>query len=160
MRVSCWSEGTTQRANERTVWHRLYERRLRERKWPTLNVGDRVGLNQKHRPFQKGYLSGWTEEVFSSDTYDVGRWLPTRFKSWTGPRGRNILSRGFAKSPRAGRCEFGVEKSAAQTRTERVGALEGLAPKIRQLDSQDQKRDQSPRRSPPPSSANGGGMDA
>ena len=30
----------------------------------TLKVGDRVRLNKKHRPFQKGYLPGWTEEVF------------------------------------------------------------------------------------------------
>ena len=27
-------------------------------------VGDRVRLNKKHRPFKKGYLPGWTEEVF------------------------------------------------------------------------------------------------
>ena len=29
-----------------------------------LSKGDKVRLNKKHRPFKKGYLPGWTEEVF------------------------------------------------------------------------------------------------
>ena len=51
-------------------------------------------------------------------------------------RGRDLLPRGFAKRPRAGRCALSGGKSVAQTRPERVGALERLAPQIRQLDSQ------------------------
>ena len=51
-------------------------------------------------------------------------------------RGRDLLPRRFAKSPRAGRCALSGGKSVAQTRPERVGALERLAPQIRQLDSQ------------------------
>ena len=31
---------------------------------PTLKVGDHVHLNKKFRLFKKGYLPGWTEEVF------------------------------------------------------------------------------------------------
>lgn len=29
-----------------------------------LKVGDRVRLNKRFRSFKKGYLPGWTEEVF------------------------------------------------------------------------------------------------
>ena len=42
------------RANEWTVWDRLYDQQLRRpRKRPTLKVGNRVRLNKKHHPFQK-----------------------------------------------------------------------------------------------------------
>ena len=37
--------------------------RLRKKK-PAFKVGDKVRLNTKFRPFKKGYLPGWTEEVF------------------------------------------------------------------------------------------------
>ncbi|KAL9987907.1 hypothetical protein ACROYT_G002288 [Oculina patagonica] len=54
-------------SNERKVWERLYAKRLssgkRERK-TALKVGERVRLNKKFRTFEKGYLPGWTEEVF------------------------------------------------------------------------------------------------
>lgn len=52
--------------NEDQVWHTLYDTRLNPKKWkrPTMKQGDRVRLNEKHRPFKKGYLPGWTEEVF------------------------------------------------------------------------------------------------
>ena len=54
--------------NERRVWQRLYRRRLKPiRKKPRFRVGDRVRLNKKHRTFKKGYLPGWTEEVFTVD---------------------------------------------------------------------------------------------
>ena len=54
--------------NERRVWQRLYHRRLKPiRKKPRFRVGDRVRLNKKHRTFKKGYLPGWTEEVFTVD---------------------------------------------------------------------------------------------
>lgn len=32
-------------------------------KKPQCKVGDKVRLNKKFRPFKKGYLPGWTEEV-------------------------------------------------------------------------------------------------
>ena len=51
--------------NEEAVWKRLYEKRLKaKRPQPKLKVGDRVRLNKIHRTFEKGYLPGWTEEVF------------------------------------------------------------------------------------------------
>ena len=51
--------------NEEQVWKNLYAKRLEgKRTLPKLKVGDRVRLNKKFRQFKKGYLPGWTEEVF------------------------------------------------------------------------------------------------
>ena len=51
--------------NEEAVWKRLYEKRLKQKHpQPKFKVGDRVHLNKIHRTFEKGYLPGWTEEVF------------------------------------------------------------------------------------------------
>ena len=50
--------------NEYLIWNRLYRKRLRKRARPKLRVGDKVQLNEKQRVFDKGYLPGWTEEVF------------------------------------------------------------------------------------------------
>ena len=47
------------------VWDRLFGQRLDPKTPPPkCQVGDRVRLNKKHRPFKKGYLPGWTEEVW------------------------------------------------------------------------------------------------
>ena len=52
--------------NERMVWKRLYGQRMKPtKKKPKFRVGDRVRLNKKHHMFKKGYLPGWTEEVFT-----------------------------------------------------------------------------------------------
>ena len=50
--------------NAREVWERLYRKKKTKRGRDALKEGDRVRLNEKHRPFKKGYLPGWTEEVF------------------------------------------------------------------------------------------------
>ena len=51
--------------NEEQIWKNLYAKRLgSKRPKPKLKVGDRVRLNKKYRVFNKGYLPGWTEEVF------------------------------------------------------------------------------------------------
>lgn len=51
--------------NERDVWDRMYAKHLLGKKVkPVLKPGDRVRLNKKFRLFEKGYLPGWTEEVF------------------------------------------------------------------------------------------------
>lgn len=70
-------------ANEKTVWKRLYGK-------PTKSIrarfqrGDRVRLNEKHRVFKKGYLPGWTEEVFLVD-HVRNTSVPTyRIKEWDG----------------------------------------------------------------------------
>jgi len=49
--------------NEEAVWKRLYDKRLKKEK-PKFKVGDQVRLNKIYRTFAKGYLPGWTEEVF------------------------------------------------------------------------------------------------
>ena len=50
--------------NELQVWHRLYPKPSPSPPSSKLKAGDRVRLNQQARPFCKGYLPGWTEEVF------------------------------------------------------------------------------------------------
>ena len=50
--------------NELEVWHRLYPPPSAPRPSPKLKAGDRVRLSKEVRPFRKGYLPGWTKEVF------------------------------------------------------------------------------------------------
>ena len=61
------------RAEERQVWQRLYGKRLAHRVRPQWKPGDRVRLQKQHCPFEKGYLPGWTEEVFIIDRAVPGR---------------------------------------------------------------------------------------
>ena len=71
--------------NEEAVWKRLYGQRLKSQKKPQFKVGDRVRLNKIHRTFEKGYLPGWTEEVFvvhrvipgPVPTYEIHEWDDT-----------------------------------------------------------------------------------
>ena len=71
--------------NEEAVWKRLYGQRLKRQKKPQFKVGDRVRLNKIHRTFEKGYLPGWTEEVFvvhrvipgPVPTYKIHEWDDT-----------------------------------------------------------------------------------
>ena len=71
--------------NEEAVWKRLYAKRLKDQKKPKFKVGDRVRLNKIHRTFEKGYLPGWTEEVFvvhrvipgPVPTYKIHEWDDT-----------------------------------------------------------------------------------
>ena len=72
--------------NEEAVWKRLYSKRLKsQKKNPQLKVGDHVRLNTIHRTFGKGYLPGWTEEVFvvhrvipgPVPTYKIHEWDDT-----------------------------------------------------------------------------------
>ena len=72
--------------NQKKVWHRLYGKRLSppSKRVTRLKVGDRVRLNKKDRPFKKGYLPGWTEEVFVV-AYVRPSPLPTyRIQEWDG----------------------------------------------------------------------------
>ena len=74
--------------NQKDVWHRLYDKRLTPVRKKILNVGDKVRLNKKHRPFKKEYLPGWTEEVFvivkvrrhPLPTYKLQEWDGTPIK--------------------------------------------------------------------------------
>ena len=71
--------------NEEAAWKRLYGPRLKGKKKPKFKVGDRVRLNKIHRTFEKGYLPGWTEEVFvvhrvvpgPVPTYKIREWDDT-----------------------------------------------------------------------------------
>lgn len=51
-------------ANSEHLQENLYIRKEKRTKKPTLKVGDRGRLNMEFRLFKKGYLLGWTEEVF------------------------------------------------------------------------------------------------
>jgi len=75
--------------NEEAVWKRLYEKRFKaKRASPKFKVGNRVRLNKIHRTFEKGYLPGWTEEVFVVHrvvpgvvpTYKIREWDDTPVK--------------------------------------------------------------------------------
>ena len=45
---------------------------------------DKVRLNKKHRPFKKGYLPGWTEEVFIVTRVNRGVVPTYKLKEWNG----------------------------------------------------------------------------
>ena len=70
--------------NEEAVWKRLCDPRLKKEK-PQFKVEDRVRLNKIHCTFEKGYLPGWTEEVFvvhrvvpgPVPTYKIREWDDT-----------------------------------------------------------------------------------
>ena len=78
--------------NAREVWETLYRKKKKQNKREfrdALKAGDRVRLNKKHCPFKKGYLPGWTEEVFlvtkvrcdgNVVTYQISEWDDTPIK--------------------------------------------------------------------------------
>ena len=69
--------------NEEAVWKRLYEKRLKAKRFKAkLKVGDRVRLNNIHRTFEKGYLPGWTEEVFVVHRVVPGPVPTYKFHEW------------------------------------------------------------------------------
>ena len=47
-------------------------------------MGDKVRLQKKHRPFKKGYLPGWTEEVFSVSVIKKGPLPLYKVVEWDG----------------------------------------------------------------------------
>ena len=74
----------------REVWDTLYPhykktKTNKKKNKSVLKVGDRVRLNTKHRTFQKGYLPGWTEEVFlvTQTRLDGKRPRPMGFRNGT-----------------------------------------------------------------------------
>ena len=71
-------------ANQRRVWQRLYGKRLARRVRPKWKAGDRVRLQKQHRPFEKGYLPGWTEEVFIIERAVPGPLATYKIKEWDG----------------------------------------------------------------------------
>ena len=72
-------------ANSPEVWETLYGKRGKWKK-PRFNVGDRVRLNEKFRPFKKGYLPGWTEEVFIVRSVRKGKVPTDKVNEWDGTK--------------------------------------------------------------------------
>ena len=71
--------------NEEFVWQRLYGLRLKPlKRKPRLVRGDRVRLNKKHALFRKGYVPGWTEEVFVVRRVVPGVAPTYRVQEWDG----------------------------------------------------------------------------
>ena len=71
-------------ANRPEVWETLYGKKKRKVKRPQFKVGYRVRLNKKFRTFKKGYLPGWTEEVFVVKHVQKGKVLTYKVNEWDG----------------------------------------------------------------------------
>ena len=69
-------------ANSSEVYANLYKDK--KVKKPVLKVGDRVRLNKKFRLFKKGYLPGWTEEVFVIQESIPGPVPTYKLEEWDG----------------------------------------------------------------------------
>ena len=91
-KLSRWNKGyigtAPQQVTEQTVlevWDKLYGQRL-DQKTPPLKcqVGDRVRLNKKHHLFKKGFLPGWTEEVFVVMHVRCHLVVTYRLSKWNG----------------------------------------------------------------------------
>ena len=70
--------------NSPEVWTTLYGKTKGKIKKPRFKVGDRVRLNEKFRQFKKGYLPGWTEEVFVVKSVCKGRVPAYKVDEWDG----------------------------------------------------------------------------
>ena len=71
--------------NEKQVWNKLYADRLQQpKKTPQCQIGDKVRLNKKHRPFKKAYLPGWTEEVFLVQKVKTHPLVTYKLTEWDG----------------------------------------------------------------------------
>jgi len=72
-------------ANSEDVWETLYgKKKGKKSRKPQLKVGDRVRLNKKFRQFKKGYLPGWTEEVFVIRSVRPGKVTTYKVEEWDG----------------------------------------------------------------------------
>lgn len=69
--------------NELSVWLKLYPRQRTNPRY-RFNIGDKVRLSMALRPFRKGYLPRWTEEIFTV-ALRLPRTPPVyRLKDWDG----------------------------------------------------------------------------
>ena len=77
--------------NDGKVWKKLYSKKLfgtsrkrRRRRKPTFKAGDKVMLSKVRRTFKKGYLPGWTEEIFIVDRV-INSYVPSyKIKEYDG----------------------------------------------------------------------------
>ena len=99
---------------------------------PKCQVGDRVRLNKKHRPFKKGYLPGWTEDVVTHIrrhlvvTYQLSEWDRTPIKG-------TFYRPDVQKVQVFGQLIISCGKTLETKRAERVSAVERVAVQARQL---------------------------
>ena len=72
-------------SNTIEVWNRMYEKRLSPKKTrrTRLQVGDRVRLNKRHRPFKKGYLPSGRKRSSRSVRCESPPYRPTASPSGT-----------------------------------------------------------------------------
>ena len=70
-------------SNSEDVWEVLYGKKGKFKK-PQFKVRDRVRLNKKFRVFKKGYLPGWTEEVFVIRSVKRGKVPTYKVEEWDG----------------------------------------------------------------------------
>jgi len=70
-------------ANSEEVWETLCGKKGKFKK-PQFKVGDRVRLNKKFRTFKKGYLPGWTKEVFVVRSVKGGKVPTYKVEEWDG----------------------------------------------------------------------------
>ena len=84
-------------ANSSEVYANLYKNK--KVKKPSLKVGDCVRLNEKFRLFKKGYLPGWTEEVFVIQESIPGPVPTYKLEEWDEHRSKaRFTSRIYKKS--------------------------------------------------------------
>ena len=69
--------------NSEQVWDNLYGKAKKPKK-PALKQGDCARLNKKFRTFEKGYLPGWTEEVFVVRAECPGNVPTYKLEEWDG----------------------------------------------------------------------------
>ena len=74
--------------NSPEVWEILYGKKKGKVKRTRFKVGDRVRLNEKFRTFKKGYLPGWTEEVFVVRRVQRGKVPTYKVNEWDGTPSR------------------------------------------------------------------------
>ena len=72
--------------NEHEIWYRLYgTKKGAQVKKPKCQLRDKVRLNKTFRPFKKGYLPGWTEEVFLvQQIYTTQPVVTYKLTEWNG----------------------------------------------------------------------------
>ena len=90
-------------------------------------MGDRVRLNKKNRPFKKGYLPGWTEEVFVVTHVRRHPVVTYRLSEWDG-----TPIKGTFYEPDVQKVQVSDDSLFLETeRTSRVGPVERLACQVR-----------------------------
>ena len=106
--------------NEREIWQRQYLSDRSETKKPIkyeFNVGDQVRISGARRVFQKGYLPGWTEEIFKISSRIPRRPPVYRLKDLNDERIEGIFyGKELQKVIKSMDSEFRIEKIVRQRR--------------------------------------------